>query len=141
MRQQMEAHRKSAVCASCHSKMDPLGFGLENLNAIGAWRDLDGKFPVDATGSLPDGKSFRGPRELKALMLGERRDAFVAGLSEKLLIYALGRGLERFDKPVLQSIEASVAAHDYRFSALVLGVVDSLPFQMKRATEAEGISK
>jgi len=135
LRQQMEAHRQNAECASCHSKMDPLGFGLENLNAIGAWRDEDGKFPVDASGSLPGGRSFHGPKELKALLMGDR-DAFVAGLTEKLLTYALGRGLERFDRPALQSIEASLPAHDYRFSQLVIGVVNSLPFAMKRVREA-----
>ena len=130
LRQQMEAHRQNAVCASCHAKMDPLGFGLENLNAIGAWRDEDGKFPVDSSGMLPGGRSFKGPKELKALLM-TGRDAFVAGLTEKLLMYALGRGLERYDRPALQSIEAGVAAHDYRFSQLVLGVVNSLPFEMK----------
>ncbi len=134
LRQQMEAHRANPVCASCHSKMDPLGFGLENLNAIGQWRDKDGNFPVDATGALPGGQSFQGPKELKALMM-TRRDAFVAGLSEKMLTYALGRGVERYDRPALKTIEANVAAHDYRFSQLVLGIVNSLPFEMKRAHE------
>jgi hypothetical protein len=131
----MEAHRASPVCASCHSKMDPLGFGLENLNAIGQWRDSDGSFPVDASGSLPTGQTFKGPIELKALML-QNRDAFVAGLTEKMMIYALGRGTERFDRPTLQTIETQLAAHDYRFSQLVLGIVNSLPFQMKHPREA-----
>ena len=135
LRQQMEAHRASPVCASCHSKMDPLGFGLENLNAIGQWRDSDGSFPVDASGSLPTGQTFKGPIELKALML-QNRDAFVAGLTEKMMIYALGRGTERFDRPTLQTIETQLAAHDYRFSQLVLGIVNSLPFQMKHPREA-----
>jgi hypothetical protein len=139
LRQQMEAHRASAVCASCHSKMDPLGFGLENLNAIGAWRDKDGNFPVDASGTLPGGRDFRGPKELKALMMQDK-DAFVAGLSEKMLIYALGRGLERFDRPTLKTIENEVAAHDYRFSALVTGIVTSLPFQMKHPQESKALS-
>jgi cytochrome c553 len=139
LRQQMEAHRASAVCASCHSKMDPLGFGLENLNAIGAWRDKDGNFPVDASGTLPGGRDFRGPKELKALMMQDK-DAFVAGLSEKMLIYALGRGLERFDRPTLKTIESEVAAHDYRFSALVTGIVTSLPFQMKHPQESKALS-
>jgi len=139
LRQQMEAHRQSAVCASCHSKMDPLGFGLENLNAIGAWRDVDGKFPVDSSGMLPGGRTFNGPKELKALLMKDR-DAFVAGLTEKLMIYALGRGLERYDKPALQSIEANTAAHDYHFSQLVIGVVESLPFEMKRVREVAPLS-
>jgi hypothetical protein len=135
LRQQLEAHRQNAVCASCHTKMDPLGFGLENLNAIGAWRDEDGKFPVDASGMLPGGQSFKGPKELKALLMHDR-DAFVAGLTEKLMTYALGRGLERYDGPALQAIEASAATHDYRFSQLVLGVVNSLPFEMKPVRDA-----
>ena len=136
LRQQLEAHRENAVCASCHAKMDPIGFGLENLNAIGEWRDEDGKFPVDSSGVLPGGKPFKGPKELKALLMAGRRDAFVAGLTEKLMTYALGRGLERFDRPALQSIEAGLAAHDYHFSTLVLGLVNSLPFEMKPVREA-----
>ena len=130
LRKQMEEHRKSAVCASCHSRMDPLGFGLENFNAIGAWRTEDGKFPVDASGELPDGRSFRTPAELKVL-LKQDRDVFVRALTDKLLIYALGRGLERYDRPTLAEITAKLPAREYRFSALVLGIVNSLPFQMK----------
>ena len=145
LRQQMEAHRASPVCASCHSKMDPLGFGLENLNAIGQWRDKDGNFPVDATGTLPGGRNFTGPKELKTLML-QSRDAFAAGLTEKMMIYALGRGMERFDRPTMKTIENNLALHDYKFSALVMGIVTSLPFEMKHpqsykpptATEAGG---
>jgi hypothetical protein len=136
LRQQMEEHRKNAVCASCHAKMDPLGFGLENLNAIGAWRDMDGKIPVDASGSLPDGRSFRGPKELKALLLADK-NRFVSCISEKMLTYALGRGLERYDRPALHAIEARVAEHDYRFSELVIGIAESLPFQMKRPRDTK----
>ncbi len=139
LRQQMEAHRASPVCATCHSKMDPLGFGLENLNAIGQWRDKDGNVPVDASGALPGGRTFRGPKELKTLMLQDR-DAFVAGLTEKMMIYALGRGVERFDRPAMESIEKQVAAHDYRFSQLVLGIVNSLPFQMKHPQDPKQIT-
>ncbi|MDQ6704836.1 MAG: DUF1592 domain-containing protein, partial [Acidobacteriota bacterium] len=139
LRQQMEEHRKKPACASCHSKMDPLGFGLENLNAIGAWREEDGKFPVDSSGALPDGRSFRGPKELKVLMMADR-NAFIGALSEKMLTYALGRGVERFDRPALRTIEAGMPAHDYRFSQLVIGVVNSLPFQMKRAQELKQLS-
>jgi hypothetical protein len=115
--------------------MDPLGFGLENFDAIGAWRTVDGKFPVDASGSLPGGRSFSGPVELKSLLVKQDRDAFVRGLSEKLLTYALGRGLERFDKPVVSRIAARLPSHDYRFSQLVLEIVNSLPFQHRRAKE------
>ena len=139
LRQQMEAHRANAVCASCHAKMDPLGFGLENLNAIGEWRDMDGKFPVDASGSLPGGKAFNGPKELKALLMQDR-DKFAAAITEKMMIYALGRGLERYDRTALKTVEANLAAHDYRFSQLVLGVVESLPFEMKRTREAPQLS-
>ena len=130
IRQQMEAHRANAVCASCHSRMDPLGFGLENLNAIGSWRDADGKFPVDSSGSLPDGRAFHGPVELKTI-LKTTPDAFVKGLSEKMLTYALGRGIERYDKPVLASVETRMAADGYRFSDLILGIVNSVPFQTR----------
>ncbi|HWD99085.1 MAG TPA: DUF1592 domain-containing protein, partial [Bryobacteraceae bacterium] len=139
LRQQMEAHRSNPVCASCHAKMDPLGFGLENLNAIGEWRDMDGKFPVDASGSLPGGKSFSGPKELKALLMQDR-DAFAAAITDKMMIYALGRGIERYDRPAMKTIEARLESHDYRFSELVLGIVDSLPFEMKRPRESQQLS-
>jgi hypothetical protein len=132
LRQQMEEHRKSPMCASCHSRMDPLGFGLENFNAIGAWRTQDGNFPVDASGTLPDGRTFRTPAELR-MLLKQDRDVFARALAEKLLIYALGRGLERYDRPTVTAITAQLPSHDYRFSTLVLAIVNSLPFQMKSA--------
>lgn len=135
LRQQMEEHRKNPTCASCHARMDPLGFGLENFDAIGGWRTEDGKFPIDASGSLPDGRSFKGPGELKAILLADR-EAFVEGISEKLLTYALGRGLERYDRPVVKKIARRVAENDYRFSSLVLEIVNSLPFQMRRGDRA-----
>ena len=130
LRQVMEAHRANAVCASCHSKMDPLGFGLENFNAIGQWRDKDGSFPVDASGVLPDGRTFNGPDELEKI-LRANKDAFADCITEKMLTYALGRGLERFDRPAVKKITAKLAANDYKFSTLVLGIVDSLPFMEK----------
>src|SRR5207302_8285035 len=117
--------------------MDPLGFGLENFDAIGAWRTQDGKFPVDASGALPDGRSFQTPAELKAL-LKQDREAFVHGLVEKLLIYALGRGLERYDRPTVAAIAARLPSRDYRFSQLVLEIVKSLPFQMRHAGDHAG---
>jgi hypothetical protein len=132
LRQQMEDHRKSPVCATCHAAMDPLGFGLENFDGIGAWRTRDGAAAIDASGALPDGRSFRSPAELKAL-LGRERDAFVRGLAEKLMIYALGRGIERFDRPAVAGVVSRLAAHEHRFSELVLGIAQSLPFQMRRA--------
>ena len=133
LRQQMEAHRKNPACASCHARMDPLGFGLENFDAIGAWRTVDGKFPIDASGALPGGQTFNGPIELKTI-LKQNREAFVRGLTEKLLTYALGRGLERYDRPTVSSIAAKLPANNYRFSDLVIGIANSLPFQMKRST-------
>jgi hypothetical protein len=131
MRQQMEEHRTNPVCSSCHSKMDPLGFGFENFNAIGEWREKDGKFPIDASGTLPDGRAFHGPDELKTLLRNDRA-AFAECVTDKLLTYALGRGLERYDKRTVRDIAARVAARDYRFSSLVEEIVKSLPFQMRR---------
>jgi len=111
--------------------MDPLGFGLENFDAIGAWRTQDGKFPIDASGMLPDGRSFKGPVELRSILKADR-DAFTEGVTEKLLIYALGRGLESYDKPTVKQIAARLAAGNYRFSTLVIEIARSVPFQMSR---------
>jgi uncharacterized protein DUF1592/uncharacterized protein DUF1588/uncharacterized protein DUF1587/uncharacterized protein DUF1585/uncharacterized protein DUF1595/cytochrome c len=131
LRQQLEEHRKNATCASCHARMDPLGFGLENFDAIGGWRTQDGKFPVDTTGKLPDGRTFQGPSELKSILRTDR-EAFAECLTEKLLTYGLGRGLERYDKPVVKKIAKNVAMNNYRFSSLMLDIVRSMPFQMRR---------
>lgn len=130
LRQQMEAHRSSAVCASCHSKMDVLGFGLENYDAIGAWRTQDGKFPVDSTGTLPNGKSFSTPAELRHLLVSNLPE-FEHCLAEKLLTYALGRGLGPSDRNTLAEIDRKVGQSDYRFQALIREVVHSMPFQMQ----------
>jgi hypothetical protein len=140
LRQQLEEHRKNATCAACHARMDPLGFGLENFNAIGQWRAQDGKFPVDSSGTLPDGRSFNGPQELKAILKADR-DVFTRGLTEKLLTYALGRGLERYDRPAVKKIAARVAANDYRFSSLALEIVNSLPFQYRRGVARDDAAK
>jgi mono/diheme cytochrome c family protein len=131
LRAQLEAHRTNPTCASCHRKMDPLGFGLENFDAVGAWRTKDGKFDIDSKGTLPDGETFDGPAELRAI-LADRRDAFARGLTTKLLTYALGRGLERYDARTVRAIASRLPAKDYRFSALVLEIVNSLPFQYRR---------
>jgi len=131
LREQMEKHRSDAVCASCHSRMDPLGFGLENFDGIGGWRTQDGKFPIDSSGALPNGKSFREPNELEAILRADA-PAFAECLTDKLLTYALGRGLERYDKPTVKTIARRVAANNYRFSSLVLEIVNSLPFQMRK---------
>jgi hypothetical protein len=130
-RQQLEKHRASAACASCHARMDPLGFGLENYDAIGKWRTMDGKFPVEASGTLPGGKSFQTPAELKEI-LRSQKDDFAQCLTEKLLTYGLGRGLERYDKNAIRSIVKDVSSKDYKFSELVIDIVNSMPFQMRR---------
>ena len=131
LRQRMEAHRTNATCAGCHAKMDPIGFGLENFDAVGAWREKDGKSPIDASGTLPDGRKFNGPAELAKLLRSES-DAFAQCMTEKMIVYALGRGLESYDRLALKKIGAGVSAGQYRFSSLVLEIVKSLPFQMRR---------
>ena len=130
LRQQLEQHRADPGCAACHKRMDPLGFGLENFDAVGSWRTEDGKFPIDSSGTLPDGRTFTGPAELKTILRGER-DAFARALTSKLMTYALGRGLERFDRPTVKAIAAAASADDYRFSSLVRGIVTSPAFQMR----------
>ena len=132
MREQLELHRKDPTCASCHRRMDPLGFGLENFDATGAWRTMDGKFPIDATGTLPDGRKFDGPEELRLILRADHQ-AFEHCLTAKLLTYALGRGLERYDKRTVSGIVSRLPEHEYRFSGLILEIVKSLPFQSRRA--------
>jgi mono/diheme cytochrome c family protein len=131
LRQQLEAHRTNPTCASCHARMDPLGFALENFDAIGQWRTEDGKLPIDSAGSLPDGRAVQGPDGLKAVLKRDR-DAFTRCVTGKLLTYALGRGLEPYDQPAVRTIADRVAAGDYRFSRLVFEIASSLPFQMRR---------
>ena len=135
LRQQLEAHRSNATCAACHKRMDPLGFSLENFDAIGKFREQDGKWPVDASGALPDGRSFVGAPGLRTL-LRQDQDAFADCVTEKMLTYALGRGLERYDKRALRAIVAGLRQSDYRFSALVLEIVKSLPFRERREEKA-----
>ena len=131
MREQLELHRKNAVCASCHTRMDPLGFGLENFDAIGGWRTKDGQFPINASGTLPDGRSFDGPQGLESILKAQP-DAFTECLARKLLIYALGRGLEPDDDAAVKKIVKNVGTDHYRFSSLILGIVNSEPFQKRR---------
>jgi hypothetical protein len=133
LRERMELHRRKETCAVCHRKMDALGFAMENFDAVGAWRTHDGEFPVDASGTLPDGQSFNGPAELKGVLREGSRDDFVACLAEKMLIYGLGRGLEYYDKRAVNRITAALAENDYRFSTLVLEIVKSDPFQKRSA--------
>jgi len=131
LRQQLEKHRSNAVCASCHNRMDALGFGLENYDAIGAWREKDEGFPIDTSGALPGGRAFQTPAELKS-MLQQDKDDFAQCLTEKMLIYALGRGLGKQDRTFIRGITRSMAADKYRFSRMVLEIVKSAPFRMRR---------
>jgi hypothetical protein len=131
LRLRMEQHRAKASCAVCHSKLDPLGFGLENFDAVGTWRDQDSGVPIDSSGTLPSGESFRGPKELRGMLKAHTPD-FARCLTEKLLTYALGRGLEEYDRCAVEQIVKSLESSRYRFSALVLGIVKSDPFQKRR---------
>jgi hypothetical protein len=131
LRQRMEMHRSKAICASCHQRMDPLGFGFENFDGVGAWRTKDGKFPIDPSGVLPSGQTFKGPKELVAILKTKAAE-FRRCLAEKMLTYALGRGLEPYDKCAVDDICAEVVRNDNRFSALVLAVVRSDPFQKRK---------
>ena len=133
MRDRMVQHRANPACASCHAMMDPLGLALENFDAVGRWRTRSEAFtPVDASGALPDGTPFEGVDGLREALL-TRSELFVTTLTEKLLTYALGRGLEYYDAPAVRRIVRAAAADDYRFQSLLLGVVNSLPFQMRRS--------
>jgi mono/diheme cytochrome c family protein len=129
MRAQLEQHRANPNCASCHNRMDPLGFALENFDAIGRWRDNDGGLVIDSSGTLPDGRSFKGYKDLQTILKADP-GAFTECLTEKLLTYALGRGLERGDRKAVRTIAQRVARANYRFSSLVLEIARSAPFQM-----------
>jgi mono/diheme cytochrome c family protein len=132
IRERIAQHRANPVCASCHSMMDPLGLALENFDAVGRWRAIDESgAPVDASGTLPDGTAFDGADGLAKALLGS--GAFVTTLTEKLLTYALGRGLEYYDAPAVRAIVRDAARDDYRFMSLVRGVIQSTPFQMRKA--------
>ena len=135
VREQMEQHRRSPACASCHQRMDPLGFALENFDGIGQWRDTDGGTPIDASGVLPDGATFAGPAEFRKALL-ERRGEFVRTVAEKLLTYGLGRPVGVHEMPAVRRIMRGAASADYRWSSLILGIVKSQPFQMRMAQEA-----
>ncbi|MCE9532565.1 MAG: DUF1592 domain-containing protein [Planctomycetes bacterium] len=134
LRKRMELHREKVACANCHAKMDPIGFAFENFNAIGAFRARDGDFPIDASGTLPDGKTFQGPAELKQI-LKEKKDLFSRCLAEKMLTYAVGRGLEFYDKRTVDKICANLAKGDYKFSVLVGEIVRSDPFRLRRGKD------
>ena len=142
MREQMAQHRANAVCASCHAQMDQLGFALENFDAIGEWRTRDAAgSPIDASAALPDGTTFKGPTELRRVLLAHADD-FLTTLTDKLLTYALGRGLEAADAPAIRHIKREAARTNYTFGSLIQGIVTSTPFQMRmaqdRATDTVG---
>jgi hypothetical protein len=132
VRQRLEEHRRNPVCASCHSRMDPLGFALENFDAIGKWRTTDeGDHAIDANGSLPDGTTLAGAAALREYLLSHRED-FAATVASKLMTYALGRGIEYYDLPAVRRIVRGARGSDYRWSAIILEIVRSVPFQMRR---------
>jgi len=135
MREAMEQHRANPACATCHNVMDPLGFALENFDGIGSWRTTDAGDPIDSSGVLPDGTPFRGPAELQRVLLESKSEQFVATATERLLTYALGRGVESYDAPAIRSIIREAAPKNYRWSSLILGIVKSTPFQMRRSRE------
>ena len=132
MRERMAIHRESPACAGCHRVTDPLGFVLENFDGVGAWRVREAGAPIDATGLAPDGTAVNGVVELRQALL-RHQDAFVFTLTEKLLIYALGRGLESYDMPVVREIVRDASRQNYRFSSIFAGIVKSVPFRMRRA--------
>jgi hypothetical protein len=140
VRERLEQHRADPACAVCHDQMDPIGFGLENYDASGAWREKDGNFPVDSSGKLPGGASFRGPAQLKQVLLSQK-ELFIRNLTEKMLTYALGRGIESYDAPAVDRIVKGLAANQYCFSSLVLGIVNSEPFRMRAGAPAVRAAK
>jgi hypothetical protein len=139
----MELHRADSVCAGCHKVMDPIGFALENFDATGQWRARDGETAIDPSGTLFDGSKVNGPVELRS-MLTSRPETFMGVMTEKLLTYALGRGLDTNDMPTVRKIIGQAKTKNFQFSSLVLGIVESTPFQMKiknSPTANEGGSK
>jgi hypothetical protein len=132
VRARLELHRSNEACASCHDVIDPVGFALENWDALGRWRETDAGQPIDASGGLPDGSQFSGVAGLERALL-DRPELFVRTLVEKLLTFALGRGVEHYDAPAVRGIVRDARQDNYRFSSLIAGIVSSTPFQMRRS--------
>ena len=133
VRELMAKHRANPVCASCHATIDPAGFALEQFDGIGKWRTVDTGFqPIDASGTLPDGTKFSGINEFRSLLL-VKREQFLRTLTDKLMMYALGRGTGDYDAPAIRKVVRDAAADNYRFGSLVLGIVESVPFQMRKS--------
>ena len=138
MRQAMEAHRANPVCSSCHARMDPIGFAMDNFDAVGRWRDTDAGQAIDGSGVLPDGTKFNGVAELKKALLRDP-EQFVDTITEKLLMYAIARNVQYYDRPAIRAIVRQAAASNYTFASLVLGVVKSAPFQMRKSQPEEPV--
>lgn len=132
MREQLDMHRANPICASCHARMDPIGFALENYDGIGKWRTKDAGLPIDASGKLPNGKTFTGSAELKKILLTDHRDEFITTVAEKLMTYALGRGLEAYDAPAVRAIARESAKDNYRLTAMIAAIINSKQFQMRK---------
>jgi uncharacterized protein DUF1588/uncharacterized protein DUF1585 len=140
LREAMTRHRANPACAGCHAKMDPIGFALEHFDAVGRWRDEDAGVPIEAASELADGRVIDGPAGVRE-MLTARPDLFVGALTEKLMMYALGRNVQYYDAPAVRAVVRSAAERNYEFSAIVEGIVASVPFQMRAgraATEKDG---
>ena len=133
VRERLAEHRKNAVCAGCHRLTDPVGFALENYDAVGRWRTTDAGTPIDSSGALFDGTAFRGVDGLQTAILSHP-DLFVRTLSEKLLTFATGRGVEYYDAPAIRKVVRDSSAQDYRFSSIVMGIVNSVPFRMRQSS-------
>ncbi|HVK59380.1 MAG TPA: DUF1588 domain-containing protein, partial [Candidatus Kapabacteria bacterium] len=131
-RERLAEHRSNPACASCHDVMDPVGFALENYDALGRWRELEDGVPVDVSGGFPDGSVFQGVDALESALL-KRPDLFVGTLAEKLLTFALGRGIETYDAPAVRKIIRDAQGDDFRFSSVIIAVVNSTPFQMRKS--------
>jgi len=132
VREMLEHHRANPACASCHANMDPLGFSLENFDAIGQWRTKEGESPINASGVLLDGTKVDGPAALRGALL-QQKDQFVKAVTAKLLMYGLGREIDHHDAPAIRAIVRGAAADDYRWSSTILAIVKSTPFQFRRS--------
>jgi hypothetical protein len=137
LREQMQQHRNNESCAVCHRKMDALGFGLENFDPIGAWREKDGRFPIDPSGTLPGGKEFSSAAELMTILVEEKKKEFCRCLTEKMLTYALGRGLDSYDRCTVKDVVHALGETDYRFTTIITEIVTSPPFMLREAAREE----
>ena len=132
MRERLTEHRANSTCASCHSLIDPAGFSLENFDAVGRWRTVEEGQPIDVSGGLPDGSKFAGVSGLEKGLL-HRPEVFVGTLTEKLLTFALGRPVEYYDAPAIRKVVRQAKADDFRFTSIILGIVNSTPFTMRNS--------